>query len=59
MRRSQLLVRVVVFCFVALDISGMGVVLGLAIGLAIGAIDAGIGTKTAKKPVVQDETSLP
>jgi hypothetical protein len=48
MLERHFLLRMVVFCCVALDTSGVGVALGVAIGCAMGAVDAIIGFSTRK-----------
>ncbi len=57
MRQGQLLIRLVVFCCVALDPTGGGT--GIALGVAIGlVISVGMGAKGKKSRVPEDETNL-
>ena len=58
MRRNQLLLRIIVFGFVALDTSGAGVVLGVAIGIAVGVVNAAVSAIANRKWGKEDDAEL-
>ena len=57
MRQTQIFIRIVVFCCVALDPSGggAGIAYGVVIGLVIGVAVSGVYAKNAQ--VKDDETN--